>query len=74
MNIFVIDKASKKNVGIIDFIPQKGDRIVVKPSLWKNCECIVECILYCPEDHGVIIWVSMVEPYYYNMLKDIEWH
>ena len=30
MNIFVIDKASKKNVGVIDFIPQKDDRMVIK--------------------------------------------
>ena len=31
-NVFVIDKATKCNLGLIDFIPRKDDRISMKAS------------------------------------------
>lgn len=76
MNIFVIDKATKKNLGIIDFIPNRQDRIMLKivvDGTWTDGECIVESIFYYPENHGILVFISVVEPYYYNMIKDIEW-
>lgn len=35
-SIFVIDKNTKCNLGIIDFIPHKGDRIAMKASVWRE--------------------------------------
>lgn len=35
MNIFVIDKANKQNLGIIDFIPRKEERIILNNG-WKT--------------------------------------
>ena len=31
-NIFVIDKTTKCNLGVLDFIPRKDDRISMKAS------------------------------------------
>lgn len=47
---------------------------IVVDGTWTDGECIVESIFYYPENHGILVFVSVVEPYYYNMIKDIEWH
>lgn len=73
MNIFVIDKASKNNLGMIDFIPKNQDRIVLN-NHWKNYELIVTCVLYEPKEHAILVFVDMVEPYYSAMVNDIKWN
>ena len=73
MNIFVIDKATKKNLGILDFIPRKEERLVLKDGEWKNIECVVVCVLYEPKEHGVLIFVDITEPYYSAMVSEIQW-
>ena len=47
-NIFVIDKTTKCNLGVLDFTPRKDDRISMKASEWKEIEVLVECVLYEP--------------------------
>lgn len=73
MNIFVIDKVTKKNLGILDFIPRKEERLVLKDGEWKFIECVVACVLYEPREHGVLIFVDIVEPYYSAMVSEIQW-
>lgn len=73
MNIFVIDKASKQNLGILDFIPRKDERLVLQENTWKNIECIVACVLYEPRENGILIFVDIVEPYYSSMVSEIKW-
>ena len=72
MNIFVIDKATKKNIGVIDFIPRIGERMILNIG-WKNLECNVECIVYYTKEHGVLVFVNIVENYYEKMISDIKW-
>nr|DAH30218.1 MAG TPA: hypothetical protein [Caudoviricetes sp.] len=74
-NIFVIDKATKCNLGVLDFIPRKDDRISMKASEWKEIEVevVVECVLYAPWEHATLVFVSIVEPYYTAMVKEIKW-
>lgn len=72
MNIFVIDKANKQNLGIIDFIPRKEERIILNIG-WKNLECKVCCIVYNPNEHGVLVFVDVVENYYDIMIGEIKW-
>ena len=72
MNIFVIDKNTKENLGIIDFIPRKDDRIILNKT-WKNLEYKVECVVYEPKEHAVFVFVNIVEPEYSAMLSDIKW-
>lgn len=52
MNIFVIDKATKNNLAMTDFIPRKEERIVIDAG-WKIFKCVVETILYKPKEHTV---------------------
>lgn len=73
MNIFVIDKATKKNLGILDFIPRKEERLVLKDREWKNIECVVACVLYEVKEYGVLIFVDIIEPYYSAMVSEIQW-
>lgn len=73
MSIFVIDKASKRNLGILDFIPRKDERLVLKDDAWKNIECVVVCVLYEPVEHATLIFVDIVEPYYSAMVSEIKW-
>lgn len=73
MNIFVIDKATRQNLGILNFIPRIEEHIVLKESETENIECIVECVLYDPREHAVIIFVNIVEPYYTSLLKEVKW-
>lgn len=73
MNIFVIDKETKQNLGILDFIPRREEHIVLKDREWKNVECIVNCVLYEPKEHAILIFVNIVEPYYSRMVSEIKW-
>lgn len=72
MSIFVIDKTTKNNIGIIDFLPRTGERIILNTQ-WKNLECIVDCVVYEPKEHTILVFVNVVENYYEKMIKDIEW-
>lgn len=72
-SIFVIDKTTKCNLGILDFIPRKDDRISIKVSEWKEIEVVVECVLYEPLEHATLFFVSIVEPYYTTIVKEIKW-
>lgn len=72
-NIFVIDKRTKCNLGVLDFIPRKDDRISMKASEWKEIEVVVECVLYEPLEHATLVFVSIIEPYYISMVKEIKW-
>lgn len=72
-NVFVIDKATKCNLGLIDFIPRKDDRISMKASEWKEIEVTVECVLYEPLEHAVLVFVNITEPCYTPLVKSIKW-
>lgn len=72
-NIFIINKSTKCNLGTIDFIPQKNDRISMKASEWKEIEVVVECVLYEPLEHATLVFVNIVDPYYTAMVKEIKW-
>ncbi len=71
-NIFVIDKAVKQNLGVIDFIPRREERIILNNG-WREFECIVCCVVYEPREHGILVFVDVVEPYYSKMISDIKW-
>ena len=53
-NIFLIDKDTKENLGNIDFIPKREDRIIITRS-WKRLEYKVKCIVYCLDENGVLV-------------------
>lgn len=72
MNIFVIDKAVKQNLGVIDFIPRREERIILNNG-WKNLECKVCCVVYSPKEHVVLVFVDVVENYYEKMISEIKW-
>lgn len=76
-NIFVIDKTTKCNLGVLDFTPRKDDRISIKASIkaskWKEIEVVVECVLYEPLEHATLVFVNIVEPYYTALVKAIKW-
>lgn len=72
-NIFVIDTATRCNLGNISFIPHKDDRISMKASDGKEIELVVNCVLYAPWEHATLIFVNIVEPYYTAMVKEIKW-
>lgn len=72
-NVFVIDETTKCNLGVLDFTPRKYDRISMKASEWKEIEVVVECVLYEPLEHATLVFVSIVEPYYTAMVKEIKW-
>lgn len=74
MNIFVINKETKQNLGILDFVSRKEEHIVLKGNDFKNIECIVECVLYEPNQHAILIFVSIVKPYYSKMISEIKWN
>ena len=71
-NIFVIDTATRCNLGNISFIPHKDDRISMKAS-GKEIEVVVNCVLYAPWEHATLIFVNIVEPYYTAMINEIKW-
>lgn len=72
-NIFVIDKTTKCNLGVLDFTPRIDDRISMKASEWKEIEVVVECVLYEPLEHATLVFVNIVEPYYTALVKAIKW-
>lgn len=72
-NIFVIDKATKCNLGLINFIPHKDERILLKKTMRGDVEVVVNCVLYNPLEHATLVFVNVVEPYYTAMVKEIEW-
>lgn len=72
-NIFVIDKTTKCNLGVLDFTPRKDDRISMKASEEKEIEVVVECVLYEPLEHATLVFVNIVEPYYTALVKAIKW-
>lgn len=71
-NIFVIDTATRCNLGTISFIPHKDDRISMKAS-GKEIEVVVGCVLYAPWEHVTLIFINIVDPYYTAMVKEIKW-
>lgn len=72
-NIFVIDKTTKCNLGVLDFTPRKDDRISMKASEWKEIEVVVEGVLYVLLEHATLVFVNVVEPHYTAMVKEIKW-
>lgn len=70
-NIFVIDKTTKCNLGVLDFTPRIDDRISMKASEGKEIEVVVECVLYEPLEHATLVFVNIVEPYYTALVKAI---
>lgn len=71
-SVFVIDKTTKCNLGLIDFIPRKDDRISMKASEWGEIEVVVECVLYEPLEHATLVFVSVVKLYYTAMVNEIK--
>ena len=71
-NIFVIDKTTKCNLGVLDFTPRIDDRISMKAE-GKEIEVVVECVLYEPLEHATLVFVNIVEPYYTALVKAIKW-
>lgn len=69
MNIFVIDKSIKENVGIIDFIPNREERILLNHLEYK-----VACVLYHPDQKAILVFVDLVDKYYSNMIQNIKWN
>ena len=77
MNIFVIDKDTKTNIGILDFIPKMNERIILNSSEWKEWEYVVDCVLHYPKEHGVLVFVekiSITDIHYSQIIKDIKWN
>lgn len=72
-SVFVIEEATKCNLGVIDFIPNRGDRISMKASEWKEIEVVVECVLHDPLEHATLVFVNKVEPCYIKIMNDIKW-
>lgn len=72
-NIFMIDKATKQNLGTLNFIPRKDDRIALKLSEETKAKGVVSCVLYEPLENVVLIFVDVFEPYYSKMVSDIKW-
>ena len=71
-NIFIIDKDTKENIGIIDFIPRREERIIVHNN-GRNLEYKVSCIVYYPTNNGILVFADLVENYYEKMIEDIKW-
>jgi hypothetical protein len=77
MNIFVIDKDTKTNIGILDFIPKMNERIILNSIEWKEWEHVVDCVLHYPKEHGVLVFVekiSITDIHYSQIIKDIKWN
>lgn len=68
-NIFVIDKGIKECVGVIDFIPSREERILLKLLEYK-----VSCVLYHPEQNSTLVFVELVDRHYSSIIKDIKWN
>ncbi len=87
-NIFLIDKDTKENLGNIDFIPKREDRMIITRSWkrleykvkcivhtrsWKRLEYKVKCIVHCPDENGVIVFVELSDNYYDKIIENIKW-
>ena len=72
-NIFVIDKGTKENLGVIDFTPRREERIILKRNEWHSLECKVCCIVHELREHATLVFVDVVEPYYSKMIAGIKW-
>jgi len=68
-NIFVIDMDIKESIGVIDFLPQREERLLLDSREYK-----VACVAHHPEQHATLIFVRLVEKLYSNMIKDIKWN
>lgn len=72
MNIFLIDKMTKMNIGKIDFIPHKEDRIILNNDGRK--ECLVGAVMYIPDAYTTLVFVDILSGLYYGeMVDDIQW-
>lgn len=71
-NIFLIDKDTKENLGNIDFIPKREDRMIITRS-WKRLEYKVKCIVHCLDENGVIVFVELSDNYYDKIIENIKW-
>jgi hypothetical protein len=67
--IFVIDKDIKECIGSIDFIPHREERFLFNSNEYK-----IACVLYHPKEHSILVFVTLVDRYYSNMIKDIKWN
>ena len=71
-NIFLIDKDTKENLGNIDFIPKREDRMIITRS-WKRLEYKVKCIVYCPDENGVLVFVELSDNCYDKIIENVKW-
>lgn len=71
-NIFIIDRDTKENVGMIDFLPRKEERIIINYN-GRNLEYKVYRVVYHPSENGVLVFVDLVDNYYEKMIKNIKW-
>jgi hypothetical protein len=73
LTIFLIDKITKKNIGNIDFIPHKEDRILLNNDDVQK-ECVVCAVMYMPDEHTILVFVDVPTGLYYSaMVDDIQW-
>ena len=71
-NIFIIDRDTKENVGMIDFLPRREERIIINYN-GRNLEYKACCVVYHPSENGVLVFVDLVDNYYEKMIKNIKW-
>lgn len=73
VSIYVIDKNTKKNLGMLDWIPHRGDGISIIDYNGTEIEVRVEYVLHRPMDHAVLVFVAEDAPTYSDLVKDIKW-
>lgn len=73
MVTYIVDIATKNNLAMCDIVPSKDDRIALAIK-GETLECVVECVLYDLPSKGVIVFVSIVPPYYTEMENNIKWN
>lgn len=71
MNIFVIDLAARRNMGVIDFIPRREENIILSDGK-REVECKILNIVYYPKQNSVLVFVD-VRSDYKNIIDEIEW-
>lgn len=71
-NIFIIDIDTKENVGLIDFIPRREERIIINYK-GRNVEYKVRCVVYYPRNNAILVFSDLVSNYYEKMIEDIKW-
>lgn len=40
---------------------------------WKRLEYKVKCIVHCPDENGVIVFVELSDNYYDKIIENIKW-